>query len=75
MYLDQSSDTLCIKCANARNQYMQPYVSLVDEALCSVVFNLVTGQPARCEDLRRPGVAMSRCGEGGALFIPKHPGA
>lgn len=62
-------DRLCIQCANARNQYLQPYSVPTDDAQCLTVANLVTGTNARCEELRKPGVQMSRCGEGGALWL------
>ena len=63
------TDRLCINCANARNQYGDAYTQPTDEVLCIAVANLVTGTHARCEEFRKPGVQMSRCGEGGVLWL------
>jgi hypothetical protein len=61
----------CINCANAVNQYFVPYVESTDEGYCTVRKNLVTGQHARCVELRAVGVSTARCGEAGSLFVAR----
>jgi hypothetical protein len=61
----------CITCENAVNQYLVPYTEPTDEPHCAVVSNVVTGQMARCVEIRAPGVAAGRCGEAGALYVAR----